>query len=207
MNLTKRQAEIIDAALRLIARGGIENLTVKHLADALGITEPAIYRHFSNKSEIIKTMIAGFDEAASTITTDLCGFDAIAEFIRNRIRQVEAQPPLARILFAEELFMGDEEFSAQMLAMMHRHKTALERHFHEAQALGEICPEIPLDTLFRLVFGPVRLLIKQWGMSNCSFDLSAKGEELISTLRQILPATSSKTSFFSANPSGKLDFS
>ena len=35
MPLTKRQTEIIDAALNLIARGGIENLTVKKLADAL----------------------------------------------------------------------------------------------------------------------------------------------------------------------------
>ncbi len=186
MDLTKRQNEIIDAAVTLIAAGGIQNLTVKHLADALGITEPAIYRHFKNKSEIVKTMIAGFDEAVPAEMTDLQGFDAIAAFIRNRIRQVEARPPLARILFAEELFMGDGEFSGQMLAMMHRHKAALELRFCEAQSLGEIRTEIPADTLFRLVFGPVRLLIKQWGMSRGAFDLSAKGEELIAALKLLL---------------------
>ena len=186
MNLTKRQSEIVDAAMNLIAAGGIGNLTVKHLADALGITEPAIYRHFKNKSEIIKTMIAGFDDAVPATMQELRGFDAIAVFIRNRIRQVKSRPPLAHILFAEELFMGDGEFSKQMVAMMHRHKAALERHFLEAQSLGEIRQGIPADTLFRLVFGPVRLLIKQWGMSNGAFDLTAKGEELIETLRQLL---------------------
>ena len=46
MKLTKRQNEIIDTALNLTASGGIQNLTIKNLADALGITEPAIYRHF-----------------------------------------------------------------------------------------------------------------------------------------------------------------
>ena len=186
MPLTKRQTEIIDAALNLIARGGIENLTVKKLADALNITEPAIYRHFKNKSEIIKTMIAGFNKTVPPTVPECRGFDAIAAFIRFRFRLVEVRPPLARILFAEELFMGDREFSEQMLAMMHRHKTTLGRHFREAQMLGEIRPEIPQDTLFRLVFGPVRLLIKQWGMSNGAFDLHAKGEELIDTFRVIL---------------------
>lgn len=186
MKLTKRQIEIIDAALELIAAGGIQNLTVKHLAEALGITEPAIYRHFKSKSEVVKTMIAGFDEEVTPSEPGQHGFEAVEAFIRNRFRQVAARPALARVLFAEELFMGEEEFSGQMLAMMHRHKAALERHFQEAQSCGEIRPEIQSDTLFRLVFGPVRLLIKQWGMSGGAFDLATKGDELIAALKQIL---------------------
>ena len=63
MSLTKRQSEIIDAALKLTAEGGIQNLTIKNLGNALGITEPAIYRHFRSKSEIVRTMIGRFDEA------------------------------------------------------------------------------------------------------------------------------------------------
>ena len=65
MSLTKRQSEIIDAALKLTAEGGIQNLTIKNLGNALGITEPAIYRHFRSKSEIVRTMIGRFDETAS----------------------------------------------------------------------------------------------------------------------------------------------
>lgn len=49
MNLTKRQTEIIEAAINLIAASGIQNLTVKYLADHLGITEPAIYRQFQKQ--------------------------------------------------------------------------------------------------------------------------------------------------------------
>ena len=67
MSLTKRQSEIIDAALKLTAEGGIQNLTIKNLGNALGITEPAIYRHFRSKSEIVRTMIGRFDEAVKKI--------------------------------------------------------------------------------------------------------------------------------------------
>ena len=155
-------------------------------ADALGITEPAIYRHFKNKSEIVKTMIARFDQAVSAEDRELHGFDAVAAFARRRFEQVTAAPPLARVMFAEELFMDDEEFTELVFRMMHRHKAALEHSFREAQENGEIRRDIPSDTLFRLVFGPVRLLIKQWGMTRGAFDLHQKGEELLSTLRTIL---------------------
>ena len=61
MELTRRQQEIVRTALELIAAGGIRNLTIRNLADRLGLTEPAIYRHFRNKAEIVRTLIGEFD--------------------------------------------------------------------------------------------------------------------------------------------------
>ena len=186
VNPTKRQNEIIDAALNLTAKGGIQNLTVKNLGDALGISEPAIYRHFKNKSEIVKNMIGRFDLAVPVETDALPGFDGIAAFARRRFEQVNANPALARVMFAEELFMDDPEYSALMLQLMHRHKAQLQNCFREGQERGEIRRDVALEVLFRLVFGPVRLLIKQWGMTHGAFDLCAQGEELLETLRNVL---------------------
>ena len=186
MTLTNRQNEIIEAALKLMAEGGIRDLTIKNLAGKLKITEPAIYRHFRNKSEIVRTMIRKFDDGVDVSKETCKGFDGIAAFIRSRIRQVSATPSLARVMFAEELFLDDPECSELLLALMHRHKETLETFFLEAQNSGEIRKDIPLRQLFRLVFGPVRLLVKQWGMSNQKFDLSAESEEMLSALRKIL---------------------
>ena len=63
--LTARQNEIVEAALRLTAEGGLGNLTIRNLGEALGISEPAIYRHFRNKSEIVRSTIERFDRAVS----------------------------------------------------------------------------------------------------------------------------------------------
>ncbi len=43
----ERRVEIADAALRLIATEGIASLTVATLANELGLTGGALYRHFS----------------------------------------------------------------------------------------------------------------------------------------------------------------
>ena len=185
MTLTNRQTEITDAALNLTAKGGIRELTIKHIAEELGITEPAIYRHFRNKAEIVKSMIRRFDEGVAPDEKEK-GLEGIASFIRARFKQVADHPSLARVMFAEELFLEDPEYSELLLSLMHRHKNTLQRFFLEAQDRGEIRGDLHTDLLFRLVFGPVRLLIKQWGMSNHAFDLQEEGEQLLSALQKTL---------------------
>lgn len=188
MELTKRQKEIVDKALSLTAAGGMQNFTVTNLSAALGISEPALYRHFKSKSEIIKAMINRFDEDVPTDQPGKHGFEAIAAFVQARLEQVCANPHLARVMFAEEIFMGESKLYTYLLELMHKHKAELGGYFAEARASGEIHPDIPLDTLYRIVMGPVRLLIKQWGMSEGAFDLRVKGAELLSVLRKMLKA-------------------
>ncbi len=183
--LTKRQNEIVDAALELTAQGGIQNLTVKRLAEVLGISEPAIYRHFRNKAEILSALIDRFDTAVVP-DAEQPGVAGIMAFARGRFAQVAATPSLARVMFAEELFMDDPELSSRLLELMHRHKDALARCFDEGRSRGEIRRELTDDVLFRLVFGPVRLLVKQWGATRGAFDLQREGENLLAALQVML---------------------
>ena len=62
MERTKRQDEILDTALHLLADGGVKNLTMKRIAESIGVSEPAVYRHFKNKTEIVKGIIEKFDQ-------------------------------------------------------------------------------------------------------------------------------------------------
>lgn len=165
-------------------------MTVKNLSAAIGVTEPALYRHFKNKAEIVKAMMTRFDGAVSMGRSSSAGLEAVKTFVRNRIEQVCQTPDLASVMFAEEIFMDDSEFRHLMLQMVRRHKTRLNKNFQIGQERGEIRADIAPDILFRLVLGPVRLLIKQWGMTGQAFDLRAKGDELLEALVKILTPTS-----------------
>jgi TetR/AcrR family tetracycline transcriptional repressor len=50
------EAEIVEAALRLAQRVGVERLTMRALADELGVTTMAPYRHIKNKDALIQTV-------------------------------------------------------------------------------------------------------------------------------------------------------
>lgn len=53
-----RQNQIIQESIQLIANKGIQGLTIKNISKAIGISEPAIYRHFENKDDIILAIIS-----------------------------------------------------------------------------------------------------------------------------------------------------
>ena len=49
----ERREEILDAALRLISEHGIEGTTVARIAEAVGLTPGALYRHFESRGALI----------------------------------------------------------------------------------------------------------------------------------------------------------
>ena len=182
--LTPRQAEIVDAALKLIAEQGIQHLTIRNLSTAIGVTEAALYRHFPGKTEIIQAMVSRFEEDVDDIG-ELRGWAAIEAALVRRTELVLAKPDLARVVFAEELFKDSPEIEQILHGMMQRHYKIMEQHFQEAVEDGAIRADIPMDTLFRLILGPLRLLIKQWGLSGGSFDLCAKRDEMLSLMKEL----------------------
>lgn len=51
--LTLTRSDILDAALPLLADVGVDGLTVKAVADALGITSPAVYHYVDGRDDLI----------------------------------------------------------------------------------------------------------------------------------------------------------
>ena len=119
-------------------------------------------------------------EAAAAATA------AIEAALIHRTELVLASPDLARVVFAEELFQGDPEVEQILFGMMQRHHKVMLKHFREAIEAGEIRGDIPMDTLFRLILGPLRMLIKQWGMSHGAFDLRRERKKLLKSMKLLL---------------------
>ena len=191
MDLTARQQEIINVSVSLIANKGIQNLTIKNIAQTIGISEPAIYRHFKNKFEILMTILDSFELIAADVLNseeikDLSSLDKIEFFLLDRYRRCTENPNLSKLMFAEENFQDDEQLSKKILSIMHSHKDEMHKVISAGQNLGEIRDDIDSIALFRIIFGPMRLLIKQWGLSGCRFDLLEEGKKLWEAEKKML---------------------
>ncbi len=57
---TRRAQQIVDTARRLIEQGDGDVLTMRHLADALGIQAPSLYKHFPDKEAITRAVHADY---------------------------------------------------------------------------------------------------------------------------------------------------
>ena len=191
MELTARQQEIIKVSISLIADKGIQSLTIKNISQAIGISEPAIYRHFQNKFEILMTILNSFELIATDVLhsediKSLNSLDKIEFFLLDRYQRCAKNPKLAKVMFAEENFQDDERLANKVLNIMHSHKAAMHKVISAGQNLGEIRDDIDSISLFRIIFGPMRLLIKQWGLSGCKFNLVQEGKRLWEAEKKML---------------------
>jgi AcrR family transcriptional regulator len=123
-----RVAEIVDTALEVLEREGPEGLTMRRLAEAIGIRAPSLYKHVRSKEDLeallmaeafrgmgaeVRGAIAGAREGASKTT-------ALAELGRAYRRWALAHPHLYRLvtdgpLPRERLPEGLEAWTAEPL--------------------------------------------------------------------------------------------
>ncbi len=89
----KRRPQILDAALRVIAKQGFQNTTLDTVAKEAGRSKGGIVHYFPTKDEIIKSAVIEFYERI---------------FQRGKVTRDRFDTPLERILSFEWLFNHDD---------------------------------------------------------------------------------------------------
>lgn len=191
MEMTKRQMEIMQAAIGLIAREGYEKLTTKNIAAELGVSDAALYRHFDSKKELITMILRYFEDIScrviSTIDSkDLSPMEKIRYFVMNRYEMFREEPELAMVMFSEELFKNDRTFEEYLLSIMHIHRDQIMGYIMQGQKLGEIRAELNPMNIFRMIVGSMRMLVTQWNLSKHAFDLELEGKSLFNTIKKLI---------------------
>jgi AcrR family transcriptional regulator len=57
-----RRAALLDAAAGLFAERGFNGVSIEDLGSAVGVSGPAVYRHFSSKQAVLEALLIGVSE-------------------------------------------------------------------------------------------------------------------------------------------------
>lgn len=188
---SERQAEIIEKSIGIIANKGIQGLTIKNLSKEIGISEPAIYRHFDSKTAILIAILDTFDDMASLMgglakNSSDAAADKIA-FIFSRMTDVfKETPAMVSVIFAEEIFKNEPILKEKITSILNKNEDTIESIMHNGQQKGEIRNDLTYQNLALIIMGSLRLIVKRWDLNNHSFDLKKEGEELMDSLKKIL---------------------
>ena len=191
MNLTKRQIEILEASLDIIDQDGIQSLTIKNISKKVGISEPAIYRHFDSKTEILLTILDYFIVNNNQIVRQDLMQDANVETVITRLFENFTQtflnyPALISIIFSEEIFRNDPVFRDKSKRILNGNFELISKLIVKGQMSGQIKKELDAPSLATLIMGSLRLCVKRWQMSDYEFDLLKHSLKLRDTILQII---------------------
>ncbi|NHZ84796.1 MAG: TetR family transcriptional regulator [Planctomycetia bacterium] len=190
-NFTDRQQQIIQASLDIIANSGIHGLTIKNISKKVGISEPAIYRHFESKTDILLGIIAKMKESSSVnIFVSVDETQNTVDIIRNafitRAKRFAKNPSIAAVIFSEAIFENNSQLAEAIESIMIKSQMKFSNIIKKGQSKGEIVDFVDAEQLALLIIGAFRLLVTKWHMSKNSFDLVAQTTILFNTLEKII---------------------
>jgi AcrR family transcriptional regulator len=165
--LTPRQEEILDRTIELVRVGGLGGLTTRKIAERVGFTEAALFRHYPTKQALLLALMDRLEdllvEPIARIAADGAGGAAerLERMVRHHTRVVRQFNSLPIILLAEASVSGDEALVGRMRAIFERYLSLLEKVVRAGQAHGEIVGAIQPDCIAMLLLGaPAGLAIR-----------------------------------------------
>ena len=105
------RTRILQAAQRLFAAQGFDGTTTRDLAQAAGVAEGTLFRHFPNKKAIlVEVATNGWVEILTDLLTELSemgSYKAVAQVMRRRMWNFQKNADLMRVCFMEVQFHPD----------------------------------------------------------------------------------------------------
>jgi AcrR family transcriptional regulator len=149
-----RRQQILDAACRMIFERGYEPVSMTEIGSAVGVSGPAIYRHFSSKADLlavlcsqtIDRLIEFVGPRRPTATAEL------QALVDGQVRLVVAFPELVRVF---------EEEERSLPQILRRDIRRREREHAErwVTALRQLNPAAPVHDLEIAVYSTVGMIL------------------------------------------------
>lgn len=142
-----RREQIAEAALTIVLNQGVGALTVRKVAGLIGLTAPALYRHFKNKAEILSSVldlveslsVEHFRKAQEEPATPL---EVLRRLFHLKIATLQRYSALP-ILFMSDLLWFEEPQLGERLRKGHQHdRVAITEIVRQGQELGQIRDDI-----------------------------------------------------------------
>lgn len=190
-----RREEIVETVLQLAGEVGPDRLTTMAIAAEIGITQPAIFRHFPTKQDLWTAIAARIGEQleerwSSAERSGSMPAQRLRTVVAAQLTLIRSTPAIPAILFSRELHAENDALRRGFHDLLQRFHRLLMRTIDEGRAAGEFRADLnPRDSAY-LVIGLIQGLALRWSLSGRAFDIDTEGEQLLTLLMKAFEAPS-----------------
>lgn len=188
-----RQASLIAAALALAAERSPADVTTAQLAQAIGVTQGAVFRHFESKEAI---WVAVLDDTTERLISQLAaaaephtnGLKALAAVFEAHVAFVAEHPGLPRLVFQELQRPQETALKGRVRQLMQAYRLLLTGLLQRAQDQGSLAKGTDLQAATVALMGAVQGLVMQALMSGDTAAMRAQAPRVFQLLLKGLSA-------------------
>lgn len=162
----ERREVIVEAVVELAAERNPSDITTAAIAEHMGVTQGALFRHFPSKDAILQAtmdwiatrLLARVDQAAAKAKSPLAALEAM---FMAHVEFVGAHPGVPRMIFGELQRAGDTLPKRMVRTLIAQYSERLHVRLAEGKADGELDPELDVAAAAGLFIGVVQGLVVQ----------------------------------------------
>ena len=183
LSTEERQAEIIAAALRLARESSPALVTTGDIAEAIGVTQGAVFKHFATKDAIwaaamrwVREELLGRIERAACEARTPSG--ALAAIFTAHVDFIVEFPGVPRVIFHELQQPADSAAKGEVRQLLQSYRRLLLQTLERAAAAGEVAVDLDHEVAATAFVGLIQGLVMQGMLAGRPAGLRAQGERL-----------------------------
>ena len=186
-----RKEEIVFIAIDIIAEVGIQNLSMIKIAERVGISEAALYRHFESKNEMLFFMVDIMDnllfiEIKKKLNPFNNPIEKLKTILHFQFQFIQRNKGIPQILFSEALQFEDNKLTSKTANILDKFLTLIKEILSEAKSSGCIKSVFDTDAIAVIFLGMIQSTIIIWTLGGCKFSLEKKEKVLWKTFSLLL---------------------
>ena len=162
-----RQGQIKKAVLEIISSEGIGKLSTRNLAAKIGVTEGALFRHFSSKKEIMLSILDDVknellvEQERITYSSSLTAEQKLFDFLCRHITYLIENKGITILLFSEAAHMNEPLLKKGLREILLTQKEYISRIIKQGMNEGVWDKSLNVENVATLYMGiPISLNIK-----------------------------------------------
>ena len=190
-----RKQQIVDTVLELVAAHGTDAVSVQLVADAIGVTQPAVFRHFPTKEGMWLAVMDWLEQRLIAIYSTAddsgeAGLVVLSRMFLEHVKLIERQPALAKLVFSDHLRLQYQSLQARFSKIHKAYAARLAVVIDRAKSDGAVRDAVAAKVAATMFLSLIQGLGFQFAIARLPVRLSAEAESVLALyLQAITPST------------------
>ena len=195
----ERRVEIAQTALKLAAEIGASNVSTQAIADAMGVSQATVFRHFATRDAVFREAIAEIRRSVHAALGPI--FDDKTASAAERLKRlavahlsfVQDNRGIPALLFSDGLHAGDATLKADVRELMKSFAGRVAALVMEGVKDGSIDVSADPALIGQAFVTLVQGAALRWMLFDRSFDLKSQADVIWALVKPALSAQSNST--------------
>jgi TetR/AcrR family transcriptional regulator len=172
MPATQRKQQIVETALELVAERGADAVSAQLIADTIGLSQPAVFRHFPTKEAVWTAVIAWLQDRLADVWSEACGDQqhpppiwVLRRMFLGHVELIIRYPGLAKVVFSDHIRHQYPILHEQFHSLHRRYERKVTALLEDAVRTSDLAPTTDVPAAATLFFCAIQGLAFQFAIA------------------------------------------